>query len=70
MNNYQHLGHKIKERRFELGMTQAHFAFRCRMEQATISRIEAGKANPTLHTLGILERYLQTSLSELFQKDN
>ena len=38
------------------GLTQAQLAEACGVQQAVISRIEGGKANPTLETVELLAR--------------
>jgi DNA-binding XRE family transcriptional regulator len=48
------LGPKIAQSRKALGLTQRELAERTGIDQAAISRIESGKANPTLDTLDAL----------------
>ena len=48
------LGSKIAEQRKALGMTQRDLSEKTGIDQAAISRIESGRANPTLNTLEAL----------------
>ena len=48
------LGPEIAERRRAAGMTQRQLAEKTGIDQAAISRIESGRANPTLNTLDAL----------------
>ncbi|MBQ9069601.1 MAG: helix-turn-helix transcriptional regulator [Eggerthellaceae bacterium] len=48
------IGPEIARRRKDAGMTQRELAETTGVEQAAISRIESGKANPTLNTLEAL----------------
>ena len=48
------LGPQIAQRRKEAGMTQRDLAEKTGIDQAAISRIESGKANPTINTLDAL----------------
>lgn len=48
------IGPEIARRRKDAGMTQRDLAEKTGVEQAAISRIESGKANPTLNTLEAL----------------
>lgn len=50
------IGSAIAERRKAAGMTQRDLAERTGIDQAAVSRIEAGRANPTLNTLDALAR--------------
>ena len=48
------LGAKLGRARRAAGLTQMQLAEICGVQQAVISRIESGKANPTIETLEIL----------------
>lgn len=52
------LAHQLMTRRRELGMTQARLAKLTGIGQADISRIEGGRANPTLGTLAAIAHSL------------
>lgn len=47
-------------------MTQNDLALECDFEKATMSRIESGKANPTVRTLLKISNALDIHISELF----
>ncbi len=42
---------RIRELRREKRLTVQELAYRCDMERSNLSRIEAGRTNPTLRTL-------------------
>lgn len=54
MNKSEYLktiGHKIKLIRESKGITQQKLAADCNFEKSNMSRIEAGRTNPTIYTL-------------------
>lgn len=59
------LGRKIKELRVRLGITQEELADRCHIFRTYLSRIESGRANPTLTALHVLADGLEVSVLEL-----
>lgn len=58
----QTIGPKIAEKRKAAGMTQRELAEKTGIDQAAISRIESGRANPTLNTLDALVEGVGSSL--------
>jgi len=56
------IGAKLLDRRLAAGMTQRHLADASGIDQAEISRIERGQANPTAQTLQALGAPLGVSL--------
>jgi XRE family transcriptional regulator, regulator of sulfur utilization len=52
------LAQALMARRRQLGLTQAVLAKRTGIAQADISRIEGGRANPTIGTVAVLARAL------------
>lgn len=60
------IGNKIKQFRRRNNMTQNDLALECDFEKATMSRIESGKANPTVRTLLKISNALDIHISELF----
>jgi DNA-binding XRE family transcriptional regulator len=56
------LAHQLMVRRRELGMSQARLAKLSGVGQADISRIEGGRANPTVGTLAAVARSLGMGL--------
>jgi len=61
------LGQRIKELRLERELTQLDIAYTCDFEKTSISRIEAGRTNPTITTLLKISKALDIELKELFE---
>lgn len=61
------LGNRIRDIRQENNLTQYELALRCDFEKATMSRIESGKTNPTIHTLFKICNALDIHMVELFK---
>lgn len=61
------LSRRIRELRRERGYTVQELAYRCDMERSNLSRLEAGRANPTLRTLCSLSHALDVPLAELLR---
>ena len=59
-------GDKIALLRREAGMSQEAFADRCGFARSYMSRIERGKANPSLDAIEILAVGLKVSARDLF----
>lgn len=57
------LGRDVLELRRARGLTQRQLATRSGLQQAEISRVEAGRSNPTLSTLAALSHALDAVLS-------
>jgi DNA-binding XRE family transcriptional regulator len=57
------LAHELMVRRREAGLTQAKLAKLSGVAQADISRVESGRANPTVSTLAAIARALGYSLA-------
>ena len=57
------LGREIAERRVALGMTQRDLAEKTGIDQPAISRIESGRANPSIETLAALASGVGATLS-------
>lgn len=66
-------GRAVMERLIEIrearGLSQAQLAEMVGANQATISKIERGVGNPTLHMITRIARALQVHPSELFGRD-
>lgn len=60
-------GNRIKTLRSERGLSQVDLVAKMRgnIDTTNISRIEAGRTNPTIHSLYRLSEALEVSLSEL-----
>jgi putative transcriptional regulator len=61
------LGQRIKEIRQQKQMSQMDVSAQSYIEIATLSRLEAGKANPTFITLLKLSKALDVHISELLR---
>jgi transcriptional regulator with XRE-family HTH domain len=59
------IGKRIKEIRTKKTMTQNKLAAKCGFEKASMSKIESGRANPTLRTLIKISIALDVPLGEL-----
>ncbi|AOW08940.1 helix-turn-helix domain-containing protein [Flavobacterium gilvum] len=61
------LGKRIKELRLERGMSQVDLVAKMQgnIDTTNISRIEAGRTNPTVYSLYRLSEALEISMSEL-----
>ena len=55
----------FKAARMALGESQAQTALRTGIGQKSISEIECGRANPTLHTLEALARHVGLTVAQL-----
>jgi transcriptional regulator with XRE-family HTH domain len=60
------LGRCVRKLRNEAGLSQVEFAERCGFYQTYLSRIETGKANPTLNAIEIIASGLGLTVFELF----
>jgi transcriptional regulator with XRE-family HTH domain len=61
------LGSKVVELRREREWTQMQLAAAVGIDQGWVSRIEAGRVEPCLGTLGLLAKAFDLSLSELLR---
>ena len=59
-------GYRIRELRLSAGMTQEDLADRCGLFRTYMSRIETGKANPTLTMIHALATSLGVAVPALF----
>ena len=60
------VGKKIQKLREIKGISQQDLAARCNFEKSNMSRLEAGRVNPTLSTLEKISNALEVNISELF----
>ena len=60
------LGKKIKELRTKKNISQFQLGVECGFEKSNMSRIEAGRTNPTINTLFKISQALNISVMELF----
>lgn len=63
---YKKLGMRIKELRTERNLSQVELAVECNFEKSNLSRIEAGRTNPTVGTMFKISNGLGVSLKHLF----
>lgn len=61
----QKIGQRIRELRESKGISQQNLAAICNFEKANLSRIEAGRTNPTVSTLYKISQALEIKISEL-----
>lgn len=61
----QKIGQRIRELRESKGISQQNLAAICNFEKANLSRIEAGRTNPTVSTLYKISQALGITISEL-----
>ena len=61
----QKIGQRIRELRESKGISQQNLAAVCNFEKANLSRIEAGRTNPTISTLYKISQALEITISEL-----
>ena len=59
-------GQKIATLRLEAGMSQEGFADQCGFARSYMSRIERGRANPSLAAIEILATGLKVPVRDLF----
>ena len=60
------LGHNIKTIRESKGISQQQLAAECNFEKSNMSRIEAGRTNPTIYTLHKIATALGVNIASLF----
>jgi len=61
----QKIGERIRLIRESKGISQQNLAAICNFEKANLSRIEAGRTNPTISTLYKISQALEITISEL-----
>jgi transcriptional regulator with XRE-family HTH domain len=62
----RHLGHRIRQLREQLGVSQERLSFESGLDRTYISGVERAERNPTLLTLEKIAQALQVSLKDLF----
>ena len=62
------LGRAVRERRRELGLSQAQAARRWGVDRSWLSEVERGRANPTFDEIHALAARMELSLAELFRR--
>lgn len=61
------LGGRIKQRRHELGLTQAALAFRSDVHYSYIGSLETGSRNPSVDLVARLAKALEMDLGRLLE---
>ena len=64
------LGIRIRQLREGKNITQQNLAEMCNIEKSNMARIEAGRTNPTLHTMYKISSALKIPLTELVDFDS
>ncbi|NCO88517.1 XRE family transcriptional regulator [Candidatus Roizmanbacteria bacterium CG_4_10_14_0_2_um_filter_36_35] len=64
---YERLGHYITRKRYKMKLSQEEMAFRCGIDRTYLSRIEKGRANPSLRSLCKIAKILKTRLTKMFK---
>lgn len=57
----------MRQLRLAAGLTQVEFAEHCGFYQTYLSRVETGKANPTLNAMEVIANALGLSVFDLFE---
>ncbi len=58
----------VRSLRQQMGLSQVEFAERCGFYQTYLSRIENGKANPTLNAVEVIANALDLTVFDLFDR--
>ena len=66
---FVYVGKKIKLLREAKGLSQQDLAALCNFEKSNLSRLEAGRTNPTIATLLKVSQALEIQLSDLLPVD-
>lgn len=61
-------GNRVKELRKATGLSQEAFAEKCGFARSYMSRVERGKANPSLDAVQTLADGLKVKVRELFEE--
>lgn len=62
-------GKRVRQLRLAAGMTQEDLAHRCGLFRTYMSRIETGRANPTLTMIDALAGSLKVPVAQLFEAE-
>lgn len=60
---------RVRQLRLAAGLTQEDLAHRCGLFRTYMSRIETGRANPTLTMVDALATSLKVPIASLFEAD-
>ncbi|MBK9181769.1 MAG: helix-turn-helix transcriptional regulator [Ignavibacteria bacterium] len=66
--HHENLGNNIRRYRLKKGLTQEQLSQLSEVSEAYVSRLEAGKRNPTVNVLAKIAEILGVELEMLFRK--
>ncbi|GET20682.1 helix-turn-helix domain-containing protein [Prolixibacter denitrificans] len=66
----QKIGARVRTLRESKGISQQNLAAICNFEKANLSRLEAGRTNPTVSTLYKISQALEIPLSDIVDIDD
>lgn len=64
----QRFGRCVRQLRNDAGLSQVEFSERCGFYQTYLSRVENGKANPTLNAMEVVANALGLTIYELWDR--
>jgi transcriptional regulator with XRE-family HTH domain len=64
----QRFGRVVRDMRVERGLSQVDFGERCGFYQTYLSRIENGRANPSLNAVEVIANALGVTVYQLFER--
>lgn len=64
----QRFGECVRDLREEAGLSQVEFSDRCGFYQTYLSRIENGRANPTLNAIEVIANAFDLTVFDLFER--
>lgn len=64
----QRFGRCVRDMRIAMGPSQVEFCERCGFYQTYLSRIENGRANPSLNAMEVIANALGMTVFELFER--
>lgn len=64
----QRFGRCVRQLRTEAGLSQVEFGEKCGFYQTYLSRIENGRANPTLNAMEVIANALGLTIYELWDR--
>ena len=64
----QRFGKVVRDMRVERGLSQVDFGERCGFYQTYLSRVENGRANPSLNAMEVIANALGVTIYQLFER--
>lgn len=64
----QRFGRCVRQLRTDAGLSQVEFSERCGFYQTYLSRVENGKANPTLNAMEVIANALGLTIYDLWER--